>query len=443
TLPKDSRINCVLSVSTTHKGLQTLTRDYLEEKFKKDKSIRNLDIYLFSETDTNRIIDEILIPAADHYLQNSDTDLLYEIIGVDGEYSRHYSFLKAIAAFWNVLIDPNIKGTFKIDLDQVFPQETLVEQAGESAFQHFTSPLWGAEGTDAGGSKVALGMIAGALVNERDIAESLFYPDVPFPPVEIRGDELVFYSSLPQALSTEAEMMTRYTGSTYNGNEHCIQRIHVTGGTSGILIDSLRKYRPFTPTFIGRAEDQAYILSVLFSKSGRNLRYVHKDGLIMRHDKEAFAHEAIKTAYLGKLVGDYARILWFSFYVRALPWSLNKTKEQIDPFTGCFVSNIPFTVTYLRLSLKVASLFASADEEKRRQGIDLLRMGTSRLCKIILKLKKEPNPLVERFARESNGWDIYYDVLDHIETGLKGNDQFALELKKKAQNIIKDCRMNC
>jgi hypothetical protein len=239
TLPKDARINCVLSVSTTHKGLQTLTKDYLEEEFEKDKSIRNLNIYLFSETDTNRLIDEILIPAADHYLKKSDNDLLYEIIGVNGEYGRHYSFLKAIAAFWHVMIDPDIRGTFKIDLDQVFPQESLVEQAGESAFQHFTTPLWGAEGTDAGGDEIELGMIAGSLVNERDIDESLFCPDVCFPPEEVRGDELVFYSPLTQALSTEAEMMTRYTGSACNGNDHCIQRIHVTGGTCGILVDSL------------------------------------------------------------------------------------------------------------------------------------------------------------------------------------------------------------
>jgi hypothetical protein len=443
TVPDDAKIDCVLSVSTTHKGLQTVTKDYLEEELKKDKSIRNLNIYLFNESDTLRLIEEILMPAADHYLQSADSELLHEIIGVDGEYGRHYSFLKAVAALWNVMIDPAIRATFKIDLDQIFPQDELLEQTGESAFQHLKTPLWGAQGSDNTDNDVELGMIAGALVNERDICNSLFCADVCFPTEEITADNLIFYSSLPQALSTEAEMMARYTGTICNGTDYCIQRIHVTGGTCGILVDSLRKYRPFTPTFIGRAEDQAYLLSVLFSKTERNLRYVHKDGLIMRHDKEAFAQEAIKTAYLGKLVGDYARILWFSYYVRALPWPFTKTKELIDPFTGCFASHIPFTVTYLRLSLKVASLFGSQDETKKKQGAALLQMGANRLFKIVTELNTEPNPLVARYTREKKGWNLYYDILDHIEKGLKGNERFAAGLREKARELIKDFKVNC
>ena len=96
-----------------------------------------------------------------------------------------------------------------------------------------------------------------------------------------------------------------------DGKIECIQRIHGTGGTNGILVDSLRKHRPFTPSLIGRAEDQSYILSVLMNP-GEKLAYVHKDGLIMRHDKEAFAADAIKAASFGNLIGDYIRTLYFS-----------------------------------------------------------------------------------------------------------------------------------
>ena len=163
-----------------------------------------------------------------------------------------------------------------------------MEQSGSSAFEHFKTDLWGASGFDSKGAPIELGMIAGALVNERDIDKSLFTPDVLFPEKRISFDEYIFLSSLPQALSTEAEMMTRYTDDDLDGKKKCIQRVHVTGGTNGILVESLRKYRPFTPSFIGRAEDQSYILSALFRQK-EDLAYAHKDGLIMRHDKEGFA----------------------------------------------------------------------------------------------------------------------------------------------------------
>jgi hypothetical protein len=47
----------------------------------------------------------------------------------------------------------------------------------------------------------------------------------------------------------------------------------------------------------------------------------------MRHDKEAFAGEAMKAAAIGKLIGDYVRILMFSHYVRVLPWSFQSVKN--------------------------------------------------------------------------------------------------------------------
>jgi len=53
-------------------------------------------------------------------------------------------------------------------------------------------------------------MIAGALVNESDIDNSLFTPDVRFPERSLLPDERLFFSVLPQAVSTRAEMMTRY-----------------------------------------------------------------------------------------------------------------------------------------------------------------------------------------------------------------------------------------
>lgn len=440
TIGKEDRVICVLSVSVTHKGLQGIVKEYLEDELKKEKNIRHLDVYVFTEADTVRMIEDVIIPAAGRYSGAQEYGPIYEVMGVDGEYGRHYSFLKAVSAFWQVLVDPNIKGTFKIDLDQVFPQKELVAQSGASAFEHLMTPLWGAEGIDSDGNDVELGMIAGALVNQADIANGLFTPDVRFPEGVIKADEAVFFSQLPQALSTEAEMMTRYSGDEYDGKKSCIQRIHVTGGTNGITINALRKHRPFTPTFIGRAEDQAYILSVLF-EGGRRLRYVHKDGLIMRHDKEAFAAEAIKMAASGKLIGDYIRTLMFSYYAEALPWPIDDIKDAIDPFTGCFVSKIPLTVVYLRFSLKLALSLNQGTKEKDCEGLEFGLSGIKRLHETVQKLSRT-NPLVEQFNKEKRGWDLFYNALDSIEAGIKGDDPFALELKAKAVAIIDNCRIN-
>ncbi|MEO1299460.1 MAG: hypothetical protein AAFW75_27530, partial [Cyanobacteria bacterium J06636_16] len=306
-------VSCILSVSVTHKRLQTLGKSYLKQVLAASDPLDQLSIFAFTEADTDALTEKVLLPIVEHCCPTDEGADLLSVFGVDGRYGRHYSFLKAIAPLWNILIDPEIKGTFKIDLDQVFPQAELVEQTGASAFEHLQTPLWGATGQDADGQSIELGMIAGALVNQKDIHQGVFTPDVKFPKGGLQPDEYIFFSKLPQALSTEAEMMTRYEASEVpDGKQTCLQRIHVTGGTNGVLVDSLRRFQTFTPSFIGRAEDQAYILSAL-GQSGQ-LGYAHASGLIMRHDKEGFAQEAIAMAKVGKQIGDYVRILMFSAY---------------------------------------------------------------------------------------------------------------------------------
>jgi len=438
----ERKMDCVLSASVTHEGLHPVAREYIENEIKKACSIKRLNIFVFTEEDSKNILNRVLIPAAEKYFPGRDTSELKNVFGVDGEYGRHYSFLKAVSAFWKVFISPEIKGTFKIDLDQVFPQDVLVRETGLSAFGHLCSPLWGASGEDTFGNRVRLGMIAGTLVNEKDIKSSLYTPDVTFPPDDAAEDSIIFYSRKPQALSTEAEMMTRYgKDSGIDGTEECIQRIHVTGGTNGILVSDLRKYRPFTPSFISRAEDQAYLLSVLFRKVDREyLRYCHRDGLIMRHDKEAFAGEAIKAARIGSMLGDYIRILMFSFYADALDWDVSDIKEYIDPFTGCFVSEIPFTAVYLRFALRTAAFFNSGSEDD--EAYRFMTLGTERLSSAVDMLYCEKNPLLKIYKNEKAGWDLYYDILDVIEEKILNSDADALKLKSAALQIADVCRIN-
>jgi hypothetical protein len=418
---RSSRLTCLLSVSVTHPSLGNIAKNYLEAELTRAGGIKHLNLYVFTEAD----------PAANHYLGITDTDGLYKVFGVDGEYGRHYSFLKAISAFWAALIQPMVRGTFKIDLDQVFPQNELLENTSGTAFDHLRTPLWGANGTDVNGQLVNLGVIAGALVNESDISKSIFTPDVHFPERPTAPEQYIFFSKLPQALSTQAEMLARYNTSNLNGRQVCLQRVHVTGGTNGILVDSLKKYRPFTPSFIGRAEDQAYILSTI-NQPEPKLAYAHEAGLIMRHDKEAFAQTAIQSAHTGTMIGDYVRIIYFSAYARLLSDDIYEIKSSLDPFTGCFISRIPITIAYLHFSINAAQFYLSG---KNQQGLEFIKNGSSRIGDAIAFTCGKNSQFIQQYKIERVSWNRYYDILQAIEKALAESDDFALRLREKAQKL--------
>jgi hypothetical protein len=121
-LSADEQLTCLLSVSVTHAGLHRIARRYLSEALGQSQPLPGLKVFAFTEDDTQELINEVLAPAAKHFLGEEQAKEMLRVFGVDGEYGRHYTFLKAIAAFWNALVDPQIKATFKIDLDQVFPR---------------------------------------------------------------------------------------------------------------------------------------------------------------------------------------------------------------------------------------------------------------------------------------------------------------------------------
>ncbi len=150
----------------------------------------------------------------------------------------------------------------------------------------------------------------------------------------------------------------------------------------------------------------------------------------------AFASQAIEAAKIGSMIGDYIRILVFSQYTLALPWPQKKTKELIDPFTGSFVSKIPFSIVYLRFALKVASFF---EERQNNQGLEFYNVGIARLYRVIKRLIKEPDYYNRVYKKEQKSWNIYYDILDFLEKALVAGDDFGLKIKKKAEDIVENC----
>ncbi len=330
-IDKSDKITLVLSVSVTHQGLEDIALKYIKLIIKKYLKLKHINVFLFDEHTCKKITSNVF----------SSKDFNNNNFGVNGNYGRHYTFLKYILLLWNKFIDPNMRYTFKIDLDQIFDQKILLRATGSSIFEIFKKQKnWGGSANDYEGNMVDLGMLAGALVNKSDISEGLFTPDVKRPNNSYLfskfSSKKIFCPEWPQSVSTEAELM-------YQSDD--IQRIHVTGGTTGITLDSLKKWSPFTPSFINRAEDQAFGISSI--KENEYLSHIHGKNLIMRHDKYAFATKSIEMSKFGKEIGNLERILLFSYYADVHELGYDKLKYRLWPFTSSFLSKYPELLTGL------------------------------------------------------------------------------------------------
>jgi hypothetical protein len=115
---------------------------------------------------------------------------------------------------------------------------------------------------------------------------------------------------------------------------------------------------------------------------------------------------------------------------------VERVKDLVDPFTGCFISRIPLTVVYLRMALKAASL---VDEGRVEAAADLIRMGSRRIVEVIDRLNDDPACFKSQYERERHSWHRYYDVLDSLEAALRRDDPFALELRERAVRWKRKC----
>ena len=379
-LAPGARIDLAISVSVTHEGMEGLAADYVRNLVHAHLKLTHLRVFLFDETRCQQMIDA-LCPG---------DDAAAGVFGVNGAYGRHYSFLKTLLLFWQQAVNPKAAFTFKIDLDQVFDQTALLSHTGHTALQLLMNPDWGGRARDCTGREVDLGMLAGGLVNERDAGAGLFVPDIQRPHT---GHAMETFSSLrlfcpqwPQAVSTEAEIMQAEAG---------FQRIHVTGGTTGITAEALRRWRPFTPGFINRAEDQAYTLSAINETS--YLSHLHANGLIMRHDKAAFAGRSITHARAGKAIGNIERLMLFSRYAALLPPGFEVLRDHCWPFTSCFMHPQAKTLAALIFLMDGSS-----------EGGRFVAEGAPRLLECLEFCETGMN---KRLERERRGWDAIYEAL--------------------------------
>jgi antirestriction protein len=154
--------------------------------------------------------------------------------------------------------------------------------------------------------------------------------------------------------------------------------------------------------------------------------------LIMRHDKQSFAQDAIQAAQVGKLIGDYVRMLYFSAYARALEISVRQIKERVDPFTGSFISYIPTTLTLLCFGLKIEAQFQAGEQ---RQAIELQQLGVQRINQALEFTTGDAQNLRQQYIEERKGWELYYDTLLALERGIQNGDPFAEHLRRRARKL--------
>ncbi len=452
------KVPLYISISPTHggKNLGRVAREVLKCQYAaavKSGILPELEIvepYLYSQIDVKRLVKDVLAPAAKHYfpeISDKEIEGYLSFLGVEGYYAMHYNFLKAFGSLAKFM-KPRVKAVIKIDTDQSFPAERFYRETGWCWLESFTLPTLGALARDQNERDIYLGCFAGSLTNLDELIgkDDLFLPDISIPDVPEsipEGEAGVFYQGLLQALITRGEAFPPELQwrALKILNEYPYMRTFVTGGTTGFLIEALERYAPFVDTHVHRAEDQAFLLSVLFDQyDGNLLRYVYFPGLHMIHEKESFASESIKIAEPYKKIYDLERIWNFSHLARALceikGWDFKDVRKTLNFFTASFIQPFPGLLALTRFVLSVAGKGGRNTED-----IIYQKEGLKRLSKIAFSQERYYRETRTRVAKQIKAWRFYYDLMIRLRESAKKGDPFALALKKKAIEINNNCKL--
>ena len=452
------KVPLYISISPTHGGMRlgSAAREVLKCQYAaavKSGILPELKIvepYLYSQAEVRQLIKDVLVPAAKRYfpeIPDKEIQGYLSFLGVEGYYAMHYNFLKAFGSLAKFM-DPRVKAVIKIDTDQSFPAERFYRETGLCWLESFTLPTLGALARDQNERDIYLGCFAGSLTNLNELIDKddLFLPDISIPDVPEsipEGEAGVFYQALVQSLITRGEAFPPEVQwrALKILNEYPYMRTFVTGGTIGFLIEALERYAPFVDAHVHRAEDQAFLLSVLFDQyDGNLLRYVYFPGLHMIHEKESFASESIKIAEPYKEIYDLERIWNFSHLARALceikGWDFEDVRKTLNFFTASFIQPFPGLLALTRFVLSVAGKGG-----RNREDIIYQKEGLRRLSKIAFSQERYYRGTKTRVAKQIKAWRFYYDLMIRLRESARKGDAFALALRRKASEINNNCKL--
>ncbi len=338
-LPADYQMPVLISVSVTHKEIDSLCGRWIEELLRQNQ-YKHLRCMVLTEEKTDRLKSELFSFAP-------------EVFSVMGKYGRHFNALK----YMQLLFEKawHIRAGFKLDTDEGIRSQECFEKTGKTWLQILCHPLWGGTATDCHGQKVVLGVNEGEYVNIKDI-QALGYaaatrtPDVSVP--SKYGTSQIFLN--------KGFAHGRCT-SLYNQFDHLSDHVShpvVKGGGYGITNDALKCFTPFTFSEVGRAEDQQFYFSAV---AGGCRGIFHPDLRIAHYKSEgSAAAKAEERTVVSRYVGDLYRLIIFSHLVEILPDVFGaKDKKQlkydIDPMPGVFAGKFARLQAVLSLAYQTVS----------------------------------------------------------------------------------------
>ncbi len=377
--PAAQNMKILISISTTHAGLDTICEIWLKEILSELK-IKHLDCYLLSEKKC-RCLDELLGDAA-------------SIFTVQGKYACHFGALK----YAQLLFERGygIRAGFKLDTDEGIHSADMKEASGLTWLQQLCHPFWGGTAETADGRKITLGFNIGEYVDSRDLHKLGYEEAIRTPEVklndDLRGPYLLFNKGACQAKGTA--LLNR--GKKL---EDFISHPLVKGGGYGIDNNSLRRAVPVGFSMTGRAEDQQFY----FSAVGSGIQGIFNPLLRIIHYKADVAKSEHENQAARSIADIYRMILF-----RELMTELDVVKYTI-PFPANFASPISRAQVFW---LWIYLIFQASANGHEDEAEEYLSEGLRQLPPLLDDI--EAGRVNKRFNKERAAWKEFIRAVDSM-----------------------------
>ena len=377
--PENDRLKVLISISTTHRGLDEVCEYWLQSVLS-ELGVKHLCCYLLSENKARRL-EELIGGKAD-------------IFTVQGKYACHFGALKYAQLIFGKAF--GTRAGFKLDTDEGIHSEDMQKVSGKTWLEQLCHPYWGGSGINSDGRRISIGFNIGEYVDSRDL-DSLGYneairtPEVK-PKKDLRGTYLLFNKGVCQAKGTMLLNRTRRL-------EDFISHPLVKGGGYGIDNDGLRTAVPVGFSMVGRAEDQQFY----YSAAGAGVQGIFNPMLRIIHYKAAVAKSEHRSK-VGTSIADIYRMLLFRELMSGL-----RVIEKTTPFPANYASPLSKAQAFFLWLWLVFTESAAGNEETAQE---YLNEGINELLPLLAEIKA--GRIMEKFESEKEAWREFIEAVDSM-----------------------------